>query len=104
MGICFDASAAAGAAKVVEEKGLKDIFIMGIDDGVETLAYIESGTVKATLTQNFYRMGYQPVQWILDKINDGKEPAELLNDSGTMVVDQNNIENYGEDMRKPADH
>ena len=101
--VCCDASAAAASAKVVSEKDLKSqIFIMGIDDIEQTLDGIKEGTIDATMTQNFYRMGYQPAQWIMDYIKDGSKPAELINDSGTMVVNKDNLDTYASDMKVPS--
>ena len=96
------ASGAAAAAKVVAEKGLEDqVLIMAIDDIEETIDGIESGAIYGTMTQNFYRKGYQAAQWICDYVRNGVEPPALLNDSGTMLVTSDNLETYGEDMKKP---
>lgn len=99
VAICVEASATAAAAKVVEEMKL-DVFIMGIDDTAEALDYIGKGIVDATMTQNFYRMGYEPVTWILDYLDNGEKP-ELLNDSGTTCVTKENLATYAEDMKAP---
>ena len=92
---------AAAAAKAAKEAGL-DVLIMGIDDIQETLDGIKDGTIFATMTQNFYRMGYEPVTWLNAFAKDGTKPASVVNDSGTMVVTKENIETYGVDMRDPT--
>lgn len=94
--------AGPGAGKVVEEMKLQDkVAVIAIDDMQETLDGIRKGTIFATMTQNFYRMGYQAAQWIVDYQRDGKKPAQLINDSGTMVVTLDNIDTYNEDMKNP---
>jgi len=102
VAICTCAVAAAAAAKVITEKGIQDkVTIMGIDDIEETLDGIKDGVIYGTMTQNFFRKGYQGAQWLCEYIREGKEPAQLLNDSGTMVVTLDNIGTYNVDMTKP---
>jgi ABC-type sugar transport system substrate-binding protein len=102
VAVCVSGEAGASCAKVVIEMGLKDkITIMAIDDIEETLDRMREGVIYGTMTQNFYRKGYQASQWLLDYINTGKRPAKLLNDSGTMLVTKDNIDTYQVDMTKP---
>jgi len=90
---------APAAAKAVKEAGLTDVLIMGIDDIQETLDGIREGTIFATMTQNFYRMGYEPVTWLYNFNQTGEGPETVVNDSGTMVVTMENIDTYNADMR-----
>ena len=102
VAISVAAEAGPACAKVVNEMGLKDkVVIMAIDDIEETIDNIKDGTTYATMTQNFFRKGYEAAQWLVEYIDTGVAPAELLNDSGTMVVTLDNIEVYSEDMKKP---
>lgn len=92
----------AAAAKVVKEMGLEDkVVVMAIDDIDETLDGIREGIIYGTMTQNFYRKGYQASQWLLDYIDNGTKPENMLNDSGTMLVTEGNIDTYNTDMRVP---
>ncbi|MEG0750579.1 MAG: substrate-binding domain-containing protein [Oscillospiraceae bacterium] len=94
---------APAAMKAVEEAGLTGkVFIVGIDDIQETLDGIKNGTINATMTQNFYRMGYQPVMWMFEFATNGTKPASVVNDSGTLVVTKENLETYKQDMRDPT--
>lgn len=103
VAVSVSGTAGAACAKVVQEMGLQDqVTIMAIDDIEETIDGINDGIIYATMTQNFYRKGYQAAQWIVDYIREGKEPAELLNDSGTMVVTKENVATYGENMKDPS--
>jgi ABC-type sugar transport system substrate-binding protein len=102
VAVCVSGEAGASCAKVVTEMGLKDrIIIMAIDDIDETMDRIREGVIYGTMTQNFFRKGYQASQWLLDYIDSGKKPANLLNDSGTMLVTKDNIDTYKVDMTKP---
>lgn len=99
INVCgFGAPAAAQAAK---ELG-KDVLIMGIDDVQETLDGIKNGAIFATMTQNFFRMGYEPVVWMKNFVTKGEKPANVVNDSGTLVVTKENIETYAQDMKDPT--
>ena len=95
---------AAGAARAATEAGIGPdrFFIMGIDDIQETMDGIRSGRIQATMTQNFYRMGYQATTILHDFVTTGKRPASDDIDSSTMVVDMTNITTYMQDMRNPA--
>ncbi|MCL1795401.1 MAG: substrate-binding domain-containing protein, partial [Clostridia bacterium] len=95
---------AAGAAKAAEEAGIgpDQIFIMGVDDIQETLDQIRAGRIQATMTQNFYRMGYDAVRYLYEYVTEGSLPENDVVDAGTMVVNLDNIETYMVDMRDPA--
>ena len=95
---------AAGAARAATERGLGPdrFFIMGVDDIQETLDGIRSGRIQATMTQNFYRMGYQATTILHEFVTAGKRPAVDDVDSSTMVVDMTNINTYMQDMKNPA--
>lgn len=93
-----------GAAQAMRELGLtgEDIMVIAIDDVAETLDAIREGQLYGTMTQNFFRMGYEPVLWLSDYITEGVEPEQEINDSGTMLVTVDNIDSYAADMRDPS--
>ena len=95
---------AAGAAKAASEAciGPDKLFIMGIDDIQETMDGIRSGRIQATMSQNFYRMGYEAVTHLYNKITKGVNPPKAVVDSSTLVVDLTNINTYNQDIRNPA--
>lgn len=96
------AETGAAAAKVVKEMGMEDqVMIMAIDDIEETLDGVRDGSIYGTMTQNFYRKGYQASQYLMDYIENGTEPEEIINDSGTVLVTLDNIDTYGTDMKNP---
>lgn len=96
------AETGAAAAKVVNEMGLEDqVVILAIDDIEETLDGIRNGSIYGTMTQNFYRKGYQACQYLMDFIENGTVPEEMINDSGTTLVTLENIDTYNTDMKNP---
>ncbi|KLU58641.1 D-allose-binding periplasmic protein precursor [Peptococcaceae bacterium CEB3] len=94
------AEVAPAAAQVVNEMGLKGkVLIMGIDDMQQTTDAIKSGTVYGSEVQNFYRMGYQAAQILVNNIRNGKKPSSPIIDSGTVFVDKNNLDTYANQMK-----
>ena len=75
---------------------------MGIDFTAETLDGIREGYLAGTMTQNFYRMGYEPVIWMTNFLKDGTRPENVVNDSGTTVVTMENIDTFMDEMRDPT--
>ena len=91
---CLEASGGPGSAKVIEEQGLQDkILILAVDDTVDTLDYIKKGIIYGTITQNFFKMGYDSVKFIVESINSGTVPPSIT-DSGTILVTMENIDTY----------
>lgn len=92
-----------GAVQAQRELGYEpgEKVIIGIDFTAETLDGIRSGYLAGTMTQNFYRMGYEPVLWMRDFIKDGTRPANVINDSGTTLVTMDNIDTFEDEMRNP---
>ena len=92
------------AARAIRElnRDPSEFCIIGMDDMAETMDAIRNGYLFGTLTQNFYRMGYEPVGWLQNFILEGKRPENVVNDSGTMLVTKENIETYKTDMRNPS--
>src|SRR5699024_9527107 len=68
-----------GAAKAVEEMGLQGEYtIIGFDDVAETIKYVKSGDILASMAQDSYGMAYNAVKAIVDYHN-GVEPEEEIN-------------------------
>lgn len=102
----FNIGGAGGycAVQAIQEMKLNpdDFCIIGMDDVPKTMDAIRDGLLYGTMTQNFYRMGYEPVGWLKDFILEGKRPANVINDSGTLLVTKANIDTYDLDMRDPS--
>jgi len=90
--LMLEGSAAPAAAQIFMEKKIDDIVVLGIDDLPETLQAIRDGYIWGTLTQNYYVMGYQGTEFILDHIAGKEVPS--ITDSGTTLVTSDNIDTY----------
>lgn len=93
IGVCGEAGPAA--AKVIKENKLQDkITVVAIDDVAETMALIKDGSIWGTEAQNFYKMGNLGAKLLVDYITKGVKPASFKNDSGSIFVTKENMDNY----------
>lgn len=80
-----------GVARAIEELGKKDsVMLVGFDKSQDTIRALENGTLKATIVQNPYKMGFDGIQAAVD-ILDGKEVSRLT-DTGVNVATLENID------------
>jgi ribose transport system substrate-binding protein len=93
------AEGAPGAVAVLKEKGKADkVVLAGFDDLPDTLKGIREGSVRFCIVQRTFKMGWLSVEKLLDAC-DGKElPKEI--DTGVLIVNQENVGTYMEDMKK----
>lgn len=93
----LEATGGNAAAKVIDEYGIvDDVVILAIDDMAETLDNIREGLIWGTLAQNFYKQGYLSAKYIFDNAA-GKEVPSVV-DSGVVLITQENIDSYSDDM------
>jgi simple sugar transport system substrate-binding protein/ribose transport system substrate-binding protein len=88
---------ATGRALLRVERATK-IHHVGFDLIPETLDNIKAGVTDAALSQNPYMQGYLPVKALYEFITAGK-PIESV-DTGILQVDQTNIDEYLEKLKK----
>jgi ribose transport system substrate-binding protein len=76
-----------GIAQVVEKyKKQGQVYIIGFDTLPETLDYIRNGTIKATVVQEPFQMGYEAVKMMIDIINGKSVPPIVHTDTRIMRV------------------
>ncbi|MDP4088390.1 MAG: sugar-binding protein [Bacillota bacterium] len=96
---CTSAEDGIGAAKAVVENGLQNkISIICFDDLPETLEYIRSGVIYASIVQRPYDMGYESVNMIMDKLS-GKSLKEI-NITKTIAVTKSNVDSYNNNPKE----
>ncbi len=104
IAINFAAEAGPAAASVAQELGIKNkVRIYGVDDIDETLDLVRSGGIDGTVATSFFNYGYQAAYWLYQNITEGKVPAKVFNDAGTILIDKNNIDTYKELMMVKVD-
>ncbi|WP_421853539.1 sugar ABC transporter substrate-binding protein [Oricola sp.] len=89
---CLEVACGPAAAQVMRETGKTGVTVLAIDDVEDTLGAIREGLIWGTMTQDFYRMGYESVGFIHDHL-DGKDVPSVT-DSGTVLVTAENIDTY----------
>lgn len=75
------------ALKVLEQKGL-DMPVVGADGIIKIIEYIEEGTLKSTVAQNPYDMGYISVENAIKAMKGEKVQKHI--DSGVDIITKDN--------------
>lgn len=106
--ICLEAAGGSGAAAALHQAGIEGkVQIVAFDDDPETLDWIDRGVIAATISQKPYVMSYFGLKFLDDlhhnavhKFKDWRSalaaPMPLSIDTGTAVVDKNNLKLYRE--------
>jgi ribose transport system substrate-binding protein len=106
--ICLEASGGSGAAEAVHRFNMDaKLPIVAFDSDPETLDWIDRGSISATVTQKPYVMSYYGLKFLDDlhhnAVHQFKDwhtapaaPMPLSVDTGTLVVDKNNLKLYRE--------
>ena len=89
----LESTSPLGVAQTLQERGMLDqIVVLGIDDTEDVLDLIDQGMIWGTMTQDFYKMGYESVKMI-ETVKAGGT-VESVQDSGTQLVTKDNLEEY----------
>ena len=106
--ICLEATGGSGAAEAVHRFNMEGkLPIVAFDNDPETLDWIDRGVITATITQKPYVMSYYALKFLDDlhhnavhQFNDWRTapapPMPTSVDTGTVVVDKNNLKVYRE--------
>lgn len=90
---CLESTSPLGVAQTLQERNMLDqILVLGIDDTDDVLDLIDQGLIWGTMTQDFYKMGYESVKMI-KTVKDGGT-VDSVQDSGTTLVTKDNLEEY----------
>jgi ribose transport system substrate-binding protein len=104
--ICLEATGGSGAAGAVHRFNMEGkLPIVAFDNDPETLDWIERGVIMATVTQKPYVMSYYGLKFLDDlhhnAVHQFKDwrtalapPMPTSVDTGTVVVDKNNLKDY----------
>jgi ribose transport system substrate-binding protein len=85
-----------GIAQVVEQYKKQDrIYIIGFDTLPETLEYIRKGTIKATVVQEPYEMGYGAVKMMIDLIKGKAVPPIIHTNTRIMRLADLPLDKHG---------
>jgi ribose transport system substrate-binding protein len=104
--LCLEASGGSGAAETLQRLNLSGkVPIVAMDKNPETLDWIKKGVISATIAQKPYTMSYYGLRFLDDLhhnlVHEFKDwrtapisPLPALVDTGTGVVDKQNVEDF----------
>lgn len=108
--ICVEATGGSGAAEALHRLNMEGkLPIVAFDDDPETLDWIERGAIALTIAQKPYVMSYYGLKFLDDlhhnAVHQFKDwrtalaaPMPTFVDTGTLVVDKNNLKIYREGL------
>jgi ribose transport system substrate-binding protein len=106
--ICLEATGGSGAAEALHRLNMEGkLPIVAFDNDPETLDWIDRGVISATITQKPYVMSYYGLKFLDDlhhnAVHQFKDwrtalaaPTPSSVDTGTVMVDKNNLKTYRE--------
>ncbi|MEV5025447.1 substrate-binding domain-containing protein [Paenibacillus sp. LPE1-1-1.1] len=87
----------AGAAKaIIEMQVVTRVKLIGFDNSMEEISYLEEGVLQATIVQKPFNMGYLAVKAALD-VSAGKKVLPMI-DTGSEAITKQNM--YAGDKQK----
>jgi ribose transport system substrate-binding protein len=108
--ICLEATGGSGAAEALHRLNMEGkLPIVAFDNDPETLDWIDRGVISATITQKPYVMSYYGLKFLDDlhhnavhQFTDWRTalaaPTPTSVDTGTVMVDKNNLKTYREGL------
>lgn len=106
--VCLEAQAGREVATVLNNRNVKDKVVIAMDSDADTLDWIDKGVIAATIAQKPYTMSLVGLHMLddlyhnkLPKLDDdwSKDsfaPVPAFVDTGTAVIDKNNIKAFRE--------
>jgi ribose transport system substrate-binding protein len=104
--VCLESSSGKLVSDAVKRTNQTDRFVLAWDASQDTLDAIKAGAIEATIVQKPYTMGYYglkalddvfhypPRQLSRDFRADSFSPYPMFVDTGTTLVDRNNVDGY----------
>ncbi len=84
-------SSTVGAVRAITEKGLAGkVVLVGFDSSPNLIEDLKAGALDSLVLQNPFRMGFEGVKTIVDKLN-GKTPQRRI-DTGVKLLTKDNLE------------
>ena len=84
-------SSTVGALRAIRQRNLTGkVVLVGFDSTADLITNVREGAIDSLVLQNPYKMGYEGVKTIVDKLN-GKQPERRI-DTGVKLLTKDNID------------
>jgi ribose transport system substrate-binding protein len=84
-------SSSVGAAQAIKQKGLAGkVVLVGFDSSPNLIEDLKAGALDSLVLQNPYRMGYEGVMTLVNKLNGQEVPRRI--DTGVKLLTKDNLE------------
>lgn len=84
-------SSSVGAVQAIKQKDLQGkVILVGFDSSPNLLEDVKSGAIDSLVLQDPYKMGYEGVRTIVDKLA-GREPQRMM-DTGVKLLTKDNMD------------
>ncbi|MDA3811275.1 MAG: substrate-binding domain-containing protein [Spirochaetaceae bacterium] len=88
--VALNEVAALGVARAIDEQNAQDqVLVVGFDNAVRELAYLEEGIIKATVVQRPYNMGYFVIKTAVEYLQG--ENVKSFIDTGSILITRDNM-------------
>ena len=88
--VALNEVSALGVARAIDDSGKKDeVYIVGFDNAIKELWYLEEGVMKATVVQRPYNMGYLTIRTAVEYLMG--ERVEDFIDTGSLLITRENM-------------
>jgi ribose transport system substrate-binding protein len=88
--VALNEVASLGVADAINERQAQgDVLVVGFDNAIRELAYLEEGVIQATVVQRPYNMGYLAVKTAVEYLN-GKRVESFI-DTGSVLITRENM-------------
>jgi len=88
--VALNEVAALGVARAIDEKKASDrVFVVGFDNAVRELSYLEEGVIKATVVQRPYNMGYLSIKTAVEYLKGHK--VDPFIDTKSILITKDNM-------------
>lgn len=79
-----------GAARAIKESGVeKNILLIGFDNGIENIEFLEEGIIRALVVQKPFNMGYISVKTAIEVLKKNKVNKQI--DTGSVLISPENM-------------
>ncbi len=88
--VALNEVATLGVARAIKERNMQEkVAVVGFDNAIKELSYLEAGIIKATVVQKPYNMGYMTIKTAYESLR-GKDVPKFI-DTGSILITKDNM-------------